>query len=420
MPTLSGLNLKHLHALVAVREHGGISAAAPHINLSQPALTQAITRLEAQLDVALFDRQPDGMAPTEATLLLVPRITRALAHLIRGVGLARRAARLPSLPALERRLTLPQLRALVAVDSAGSFTLAAARAGISQPAMHRAVRELEAVIEVMLFQRRGKTMQPTTAATPLLRQVRLALSELAAGMDDLSSMRHQQGGRLSIGVMPLARAVLLPQALARFTQAWPGATVNVVEGSFAEVLADLREGSLDVLVGAMRDLSAARDVVQEGLFDDDPVIVGRAGHPLLRQRRVSFARLRGYPWVIPATGAPVRARWERMFIEAGCEPPPPRIECGSVLITRGLMLEGDWLTLMSRDQFMIEQRAGLLAEIGPAGRQLRRRIGLTTRADWHPTRPQQAFLQVFRDVCAERGVHARTDWPFRHAPGGGS
>ena len=64
------LNLKHLHALVAVHHHGGISAAAPHVNLSQPALTQAIARLETQLDATLFDRQPGGMAPTEAAELL--------------------------------------------------------------------------------------------------------------------------------------------------------------------------------------------------------------------------------------------------------------------------------------------------------------------------------------------------------------
>lgn len=416
MDLLAELNLKHLHALVAVHEHGGISAAAPHINLSQPALTQAIARLERQLDTLLFDRQPGGMAPTEATGLLVPRIQRALGYLSRGVRLARRAGRLPALPSLERRLTLSQLRALIAVDSAGSYTLAAARVGLSQPAMHRAVRELESIIEVPLLQRRGKTLQPTAAATRLLRLVRLALSELAAGLDELATMRHQQGGRLAIGVMPLARALLLPQALARFAQAWPGATVNVVEGPFAEVLADLRAGSLDLLVGAMRDLSAVPDVVQEGLFDDDPVIVGRVGHPLGggSSGALKFERLLDYPWVIPATGAPVRARWERMFLDRGHEPPTLRIECGSLVITRGLLLEGDWLTLMSRDQFLIERRAGLLAELGLAGPALRRRIGLTSRADWHPTRPQQAFVQTFRDVCAERSSDDPGAWPFRY------
>jgi len=414
MNGLPELNLKHLHAMVAVHVHGGISAAAPHLNLSQPALTQAIARLERQLDAPLFDRQPGGMVATEAMRLLAPRIERTLAYLARGVRAARRAARLPALATIERRLTLSQLRALNAVDSAGSFTLAAARAGVSQPAMHRAVRELEAVIEVPLLQRRGKALLATPGATRLLRWVRLALSELATGLDELAATRDQHGGRLAIGVMPLARALLLPQALARFARAWPGATVNVVEGPFSELLSDLREGSLDLLVGAMRDLSAVPDVVQEGLFDDDPVIVGRADHPLAAQLPWHFEQLLDYPWVIPATGAPVRARWERMFRDNGHEPPVLRIECGSLVITRGLLLEDDWLTLMSRDQFLIERQAGLLAELGLAGRALRRRIGLTTRADWHPTRPQQAFLQTFRDVCAERSSDGPDAWPFRY------
>ncbi len=55
-----------------------------------------------------------------------------------------------------------------------------------------------------------------------------------------------------------------------------------------------------------------------------------------------------------------------------------------------------------------------LAELGLASRALRRRIGLTTRADWHPTRPQQAFLQTFREVCAERSNDGPDAWPFRY------
>ena len=407
------LNLKHLHALAAVYHHGGISAAAPHVNLSQPALTQAIARLEKQLDAPLFDRQPGGMSPTEAAELLVPRIERALAYIAHGVRVARRAQRLPAMPAVERRVTLGQLRALAAVDTAGSFTLAATRAGVAQPAIYRAVHELSEVIETPLTVRRGKTVQPTPAATRMLRLVRLALSELSAGVDELASLRSQQGGRVALGVMPLARAILLPQVLARFARAYPGATVNVIEGPYAELLGDLREGSLDLLIGAMRDKLPVRDIAQEGLFDDDPVIVARSGHPLAATKGFRFPQLLDYPWVIAATGAPVRARWEQMFRQHGHEPPRLRIECGSVLITRGLLLEDDWLTLMSRDQFVFERRAGLLCEIGRAGDDLRRRIGLTTRADWHPTRLQQAFVETFRQVCAERNAAGDEAWPFR-------
>ena len=90
MEQLADLNLRHLYALTVVVARGGISAAAPQVNLSQPALTQAIAKLERQLQSPLFDRQPGGMAPTEAAQLLVPRIERALAYIAHGVRLARR------------------------------------------------------------------------------------------------------------------------------------------------------------------------------------------------------------------------------------------------------------------------------------------------------------------------------------------
>jgi DNA-binding transcriptional LysR family regulator len=246
----------------------------------------------------------------------------------------------------------------------------------------------------------------------MLRFARLARSELQAGLDELAALRSQGAGRIALGVLPLARAILLPQALARFSQANPGATVSVVEGPYIELLGHLREGSLDVVVGAMRNPLPVRDVVQEGMFDDEPVIVARSGHPLAG-KPLQFEALLEYPWVISAKGAPVRARWERMFRERGLEPPRLRIECGSVIVIRGLMLEGDWLTLLSRHQFMLEQRAGLLCELGSAGASVRRRIGLTVRSDWHPTRLQAQFVDTFKQVCVERSLKPG-EWPFRY------
>ncbi|NYF35242.1 hypothetical protein [Stenotrophomonas sp. JAI102] len=69
---------------------------------------------------------------------------------------------------------------------------------------------------------------------------------------------------------------------------------------------------------------------------------------------------------------------------------------------------------MSCDQFVTERRAGLLCEIGGAGDDLRRRIGLSMRADWHRTRLQQALVETFRAVCAERSNDADNAWPFRY------
>ncbi len=76
MAEVHELNFRHLVAMAAVVHTGSISAALSQVSLSQPALTQAIARLERQLDHALFERRPGGMQATEAARLLAQRIER--------------------------------------------------------------------------------------------------------------------------------------------------------------------------------------------------------------------------------------------------------------------------------------------------------------------------------------------------------
>ena len=81
------LNLRHLRAVVAIATNRSMNAAARAVNLSQPALTQGLAKLERQLDVTLFTRHPDGMIATPEGERLVARAAAALGHL----GIAARA-----------------------------------------------------------------------------------------------------------------------------------------------------------------------------------------------------------------------------------------------------------------------------------------------------------------------------------------
>ncbi|RZM06727.1 MAG: LysR family transcriptional regulator, partial [Sphingomonas sp.] len=188
MPNLPDLNLRHLDAVATAARLGSISAASQAMNLSQPALTQAVAKVETLLGHKLFDRQPGGVAATEAGRLIAGRIEHALDYVARGGQSVRRGARLPPLPHIERRITLGQLRALIAVDRAGSFAHAAKQTALSEPAIHRAARDLERLLGVALLTRQGRTVQPTPAAIRLLRFARLAHAELEAGFDDLAAL----------------------------------------------------------------------------------------------------------------------------------------------------------------------------------------------------------------------------------------
>ncbi len=380
-----------------------MSAAAQHVNLSQPALAQAIGKIERLLGARMFERQPGGMTPTAAGQIMIMRVERALRYLVQGVRLVRRSARLAPVTHIERRVTMAQLRALIAVESTSSYALAAERTGLSQPAVHRAVRDLQEFLGLALLIRVGRAVRPTDVASRFARFARLMFSELRAGMDEIGALGGGgDGGRIVLGTLPMARAMYLPELLSRFAEAHPTASVEVVEAPYMELLTTLRHGDIDLLIGAQRDPSPESDVVQEGLFDDEPVIVGRAAHPLCGKRRLALADLLQFPWVIPSHGVPMRANWERMFRDQGAEPPRLRIECGSVLIMRGLMLKGDWLTLMSRDQFLFERKVRALAEIGAPGKVLRRRIALTRRSDWRPTPLQADFAGMARVIAEER------------------
>ena len=124
-----------------------------------------------------------------------------------------------------------------------------------------------------------------------------------------------------IAALPLARSYLVPAALLEFSQAHPKHGVTIIEGTYANLLAGLRNGESDVLIGALRDPPPPGDIVQEHLFDDSLAIIARANHPLTR-RRPTIASLRKYQWIAPRRGSPLRAHFDAMLAYRGrsCQP----------------------------------------------------------------------------------------------------
>lgn len=370
--------VRHFAALAATVRLGSLTRAARAVNLTQPALTQAIAGLESMLGVTLFDRGPQGMQPTEAARLLAPRAERAIGH----IG--------------SPRVTGTQIRAFLAVVRAGSYLGAAKASGLSSASLHRAVADLTVALGQPLIDRRGRTLILTAAGTRRARGFGLALAELRAGLAELDAWKGMAGGRIVIGAMPLSRARWLPDTISHFRKIHPAVAIAVHEGSHAELAGPLRDGDIDLMLGALRDDVQSADIAQEGVFEDRPAIIMRGDHPLLGHSH-PVAALHDYPWLMPAPGTPLRTYWEEMILCTGQPVPPVLIECGSVLLIRQLLLAGDELTLLSRDQIAVELDAGLLAAIPPPV-PVRRLIGIMTRTDWRPTATQADFLALLRET----------------------
>lgn len=387
------LNLRHLRALEDMVRERSLNRAAEAAGLSQPALTQGLGKLERQLGVMLFDRHPDGVTPTSAGMALSERARRAFDLLGAASRRTGRGARGFTRP--ERLMTATQLEAFLHFADAQGFAGAAAVSGLSQPAIHRAVRELEQICATPLAERRGRGMVLTPAGRSLARGVRLAAGEIAAGIAEARG-EEGEGGRIAIGAMPLSRALLLPRALALFLGEAPHAVVDVVEGSWRELVDPLLDGVIDIMVGALRD-EPPPGVDQVPLFTDRLAIFGRRGHPL-EGASPDLATLAAQPWVVGPQGTPLRAHWEALF--GGVKPAVP-VECGSVMVIRGLLAQSDLLTLLSPDQVALEVDAGMLVRIGPDLPDTLRTIGISTRAGWRPTAAQQRLIDLLHRATLE-------------------
>lgn len=366
-------NLRHLRAVAKIAELGTVNAAALAVNLSQPAITQALGRLEAMIGLPLFERRHDGMIPTRAGEILAPRIGAALAHI------------------QSPHVTMSRLRALLALAETGSYAGAGQETGLSLPSIHRAVNDLALALRRPLVARQGKFVITTEAGTQLAREFRLAKVELEAGLSEVEALRGLETRRIAIGAMPLSRARILPAAVARFLSRRPKVKLTIVEGSRAELVEPLRNGTLDLMVGALRDPLAEGDLVQHPLFEDRPAVYGRKGHPL-EGANSGAADVARYPFTLPPRGTPLRDSFERYFAKHEVPLPEVPVESGSVMMIRQVMMGGDFLTVLSPDQVKVEVEAGWLCELSRLPAEFTRHIGMTTRASLRPTEVQSEFF----------------------------
>ncbi|MFV0279398.1 MAG: LysR family transcriptional regulator [Rhodoblastus sp.] len=395
-------NLRHLRAVCMVAETRSVSRAAERIHLSQPAITQAIDKLEARLGAVIFDHGSDGMIATQAGQLFCARAAGALEFLRAGAReSARGAGRARATPDIDRLMTVAQLRALIAVSAAGNFSLAARNIGLSQPSVHRAAKELERLAGARLFEAAAHGIELTRPAQYLAQQARLAFVEIEHGFAEVAQLSGGDSGRLVLGAMPLARSHILPEAIHRLMNGRPNAHVRVIDGPYRDLLHGLRNGEIDMLIGALRDPAPIDDIEQIALFDDRLAIVARSGHPLFSHAKISHDDLMAYPWVVSPPGAPTRDYFETMFSAAAREKLPGLIETSSLVLMRGALLRSDRLTLISAHQIVTEQRLGLLAPLPVPTPGSARRIGLTIRRGWRPTATHYLLMDHIRATCAE-------------------
>ncbi len=392
-------NLRHLAALLEISRLGSINKAAATVHLSQSALTQGLSKIEAELGLPLFDRSATGMYPNPAGEVLLARLERAFQY-FRSIEKELAGESQP-----QRQIHLSfsnaQLRALIAVVEQRNISLAAGKLSLAQPTVQRAVREVESICGQQLFIRSATGVDPTPLARKLAQSSSLAFAEIQAGVDEVHETQGEIKGRLVIGSLPLARSDLVPETVTQLLQRFPSLKISIIDGPYEELLHGLTHGRIDLIIGALRKDLPSRHLIQEALFEDALSVVVRAGHPLLAKKELKLNKLCDQDWIAPRPQTPARMRFEEIFAFDELTEPEHIIECSSSVAIRGLLLRSDRLALLSKRQMQLDIERQLLAVLPLEFSHSIRPIGVTTRHDWRPTSAQQQYLDLLRDYCSQ-------------------
>lgn len=392
-------NIRHLRVFREVAHCRSVSMAAEREHLSQPAVTQAIGGLEEDLGIALFERRSDGMHTTEIGELYLNRAETALTYLKTGAEEASRLGhrqRGRGFSDFHRLLTVAQLRALTAMSRANNFTIAARNIGLSQPSIHRAARNLEKLCGMTLFVSAPEGISLTSAAQALAQYANLAFAELQQGHDEIQAFLGRDSSRIMVGSLPLPRTYILPKAIDSMVKATKSVQITVIDGPYGELLSRLRNGDIDLIVGALRDPVPINDVEQTAFFDDPLAIVGAKDHPLAGRDNLTLEDTLSYPWIAPPRTTPAGAYLFDTLKIGDMEQTPVRVVTSSLVLVRELLMSGDYLTIISLHQIRHERDYGLLVPLSVPLKNSARPIGITVRQGWRPTPAQAKFIEFMR------------------------
>ncbi len=379
---MQDIGIRQARIFLAVADSVSVTRAAKSLNRSQTSVTKSLHDLEHQLNVELFDRSSKGVSLTAFGECLLPRAREAAEAFAMAKELVPPVSmQQSSSTARFFRMDVSDkwLDAFLATAEHQNVAAAAEHLGLTPAAISASLRKLEDTLHTFLFERTANAIIPSAFGQSLAKYVKLARSHLRNACDELAGLQGVKRGRIVVGTLPFVRTIIAPRAITSLLRQHPYLDVSTIEAPYDDLVSALRCGDIDLMIGALRGSAADKDLSEETLLDDSLSAVVRAGHPLVTRKNLHWEDLLRFQWILPRRGTPTRKLFEGAIVALGLTVPPHVIETSSLVMLRGLLLESDRITVLSRHQIRFEEQAGMLAALSFDLIGTDRPIGITCR-----------------------------------------
>jgi len=294
-------------------------------------------------------------------------------------------------------LNLRQLQSFVTVARLGSFTRAAHLLHLSQPALTKQVRQLEQTLSVRLFDRNTRTVELTRIGKELAPAIEQLLREIEAIVTSTRGLAEKSRGVIRIAALPSISSTILPRAVARFRDSYPGISVILKDILAQHLVTMVKEEEVDFGIGSLNGTDP--EIKFTLLLTDRIVVVFPPGLPLERKKAIELKDLTGLSLILMDKESSVRRLVDRAFEEAG-EFPTPAFEAVYMSTAAGMVRAGLGVALLPSSAFDTGELTGLCSR-SIKHAPLTREIGVIQKPRRSLSPAAESFLKTLKTVCKQ-------------------
>jgi DNA-binding transcriptional LysR family regulator len=301
---------------------------------------------------------------------------------------------------IRRRLKLRDLDTLIAVAQCGSMAKAATQLAVSQPAVSKAIADMEHTLGVRLLDRTAQGVEPTIYGQALLKWAAAVFDDVHQGVKEIEFLSDPTTGELRIGAVEPMLGGFLAAILVHLHRRYPRIAFEVTQlQSLAQQRRDLRERHVDLILGRVMPESIEDDMAIEILFEEPWSVVAAPDNPLARRRKLVLADLLNEPWTLPPRDSAVLSYLKQALAADGLELPRSVVTCGSIQMHQALMARGPFVAIFPRSllHFGADRMAVKVLPVelpGPPPP-----VGITTLKNRTLSPVTQLFIAAAREVA---------------------
>lgn len=286
---------------------------------------------------------------------------------------------LPSADTLMSRLLMKakvrHMQVLVTLAEIGSMRRAADALHMTQPAVSQMVAELERLLEIDLFFRHARGVEPTEATKDLLPIAQRIIDAVADGSSAVSNRLQHQAGIVRVSASAAAMGGMIHGALDSFATRHPDIEVMITEAGASAPLAGIIEAATDLICTREPNIAPKGWAFQK-CIDDALIVACGAQHPLAKASQISWDELGQQKWLMNRVGSIARRTFEGLAQENGW---PNETRCQIIAhvprLTLGMLETGKYLAILPRSVAMpwfdhgrvLELKVDISSELQPLG-----------------------------------------------------